>query len=98
MTSSSSRRRVAGVLCSLALVGSAGWLLRPSEAPAWNEAEVEIIRSLRIDSLASLPDDASNAVADDARAARLGHRLFFDPRLSATGQVACVTCHQRPFM
>ncbi len=94
MTSSSSRRRVAGVLCSLALVGSAGWLLRPSEAPAWNEAEVEIIRSLRIDSLASLPDDASNAVADDARAARLGHRLFFDPRLSATGQVACVTCHQ----
>lgn len=33
--------------------------------------------------------------ADPARASRdaLGARLFFDPRLSATGEVACVSCH-----
>jgi cytochrome c peroxidase len=33
-------------------------------------------------------------VADDPRAARLGHRLFFDSSLSASGAVACATCHR----
>jgi cytochrome c peroxidase len=30
----------------------------------------------------------------DPRAAALGERLFFDPRLSSTGKVACATCHE----
>jgi cytochrome c peroxidase len=33
-------------------------------------------------------------VAGDPRAAALGTRLFADPRLSATGRVACASCHQ----
>jgi cytochrome c peroxidase len=30
---------------------------------------------------------------DNADAAALGHRLFFDERLSASGTVSCATCH-----
>ncbi len=39
------------------------------------------------------PPDPTNAFADDPRAAALGRSLFFDARLSATGTVACATCH-----
>ncbi len=39
------------------------------------------------------PPDATNAVADDPRAARLGQMLFFETRLSSDGSVACSTCH-----
>ena len=31
--------------------------------------------------------------SQSAAAAQLGHRLFFDKRLSLNGQVACATCH-----
>ena len=44
--------------------------------------------------LGALPRDPTNRVADDPLAADLGQRLFFDPRLSANGRVACSTCHQ----
>jgi len=37
--------------------------------------------------------DRSNRVAGDAQAIALGRRLFFDPRLSANGAIACSTCH-----
>jgi cytochrome c peroxidase len=37
--------------------------------------------------------DPSNAVSGSPAAIALGRRLFFDPRLSATGTVACATCH-----
>jgi cytochrome c peroxidase len=32
-------------------------------------------------------------VADDPRAAELGHLLFFDEALSANGEVSCASCH-----
>ncbi len=56
--------------------------------------ELAAIQSLWIGSLPPLPPSPGNPVADDPRAVDLGHRLFFDPRLSANGAVACVTCHQ----
>jgi cytochrome c peroxidase len=37
--------------------------------------------------------DPGNALAGRPAAAALGRALFFDPRLSPGGQVACVTCH-----
>jgi cytochrome c peroxidase len=37
--------------------------------------------------------DPSNRVSGDARATALGQRLFFDARLSASGAVACASCH-----
>ena len=38
--------------------------------------------------------DPSNRVSGNAQAVKLGRALFFDPRLSASGKVACATCHQ----
>ena len=76
----------------LALVTSS--CVRPVEPESWSEAEVETLRSLWIGSLPPLPLDTSNRVANDPRAASLGHRLFFDPGLSGTGGVSCSTCHQ----
>lgn len=39
------------------------------------------------------PPDETNLVADDLRAAQLGHLLFFDAGLSSSGKISCATCH-----
>jgi cytochrome c peroxidase len=38
--------------------------------------------------------DPSNRASGQPDAVELGRRLFFDPRLSPLGYIACVTCHQ----
>jgi cytochrome c peroxidase len=60
----------------------------------WDEAQLQRLRSLSLASLPAAPPDPTNRVADDERAARLGHRLFFDASLSANGAVSCATCHR----
>ncbi|SRR5579871_2270211 len=40
-----------------------------------------------------LPEDKTNAYADNEKAAQLGKVLFFDKRLSCAQQVSCATCH-----
>lgn len=64
----------------------------------WSEEELRLIASLSLDALPPLPPDPSNLVADDPAAAELGHRLYFDTRLSSNGQVACATCHKPELM
>lgn len=59
----------------------------------WTPREVEELRSLWIGELPPLPRSPGNARADDPRVAALGHRLFFDTRLSSNGAVSCATCH-----
>lgn len=59
----------------------------------WSAADLEDLRSLWIGDMPGIPADPTNRVADDPRAAALGRALFFDTRLSRTGQVACGTCH-----
>lgn len=63
-------------------------------AEHWSPDEKQILRSLWIGSLEVLPPDPSNKYADDPKAVALGHRLFFDTRLSSNGQVSCATCHE----
>jgi len=65
-----------------------------SSPPEWTEAETGVLRSLWLDSLPDLPEDRSNAVADNPKAAEFGRKLFFDARLSANGGISCATCHQ----
>lgn len=65
---------------------------------SWSEEELRLIASLSLDALAPLPPEPSNAVADDPAAAELGHRLYFDTRLSSNGQVACASCHDPEMM
>ncbi len=59
----------------------------------WTQADKEKLRALSLMSLPPLRPDPTNQYADDERAARLGHELFFDTRFSSNGQVACGTCH-----
>jgi cytochrome c peroxidase len=58
----------------------------------WSDGQKAALRELRLVEGAA-PADPSNRYADSAEAARLGHRLFFDTRLSANGAVSCATCH-----
>lgn len=59
----------------------------------WSQEERALIASLSLTSLEPVAPDPSNRVADDERAVVLGHRLFFDTRLSSNGKVSCATCH-----
>ncbi len=43
--------------------------------------------------LGPVPADPTNRWADSEAAAQLGHRIFFDERFSASGRVACSSCH-----
>lgn len=65
-----------------------------SNAGGWTATELAELESLSLRSLEPLPGDPTNRVADDPRAVEFGRQLFFDPRLSANGKVACSTCHQ----
>lgn len=64
-----------------------------NDGSVWTAQERTTLQSLN---LATLPaaHDPSNRFADNPQAAALGKQLFFDPRLSRNGQVACATCHR----
>jgi cytochrome c peroxidase len=66
---------------------------RPRGAPAALPAEIAQ-RVARNPPLPPVPPDPTNRWSDDPIAAELGHRIFFDPRFSASGTVSCATCHQ----
>jgi cytochrome c peroxidase len=77
----------------VAVAGAAVLALWP-HAPQWTAEERAVIAGLWIGNLPPLPPDPSNRYADDpVAAAGLGHKLFFDTRFSANGEVACATCH-----
>jgi cytochrome c peroxidase len=78
-----------------AVAGSVQAAARPAAAavPAFTAGEVRRIVALGPWPQA-LPADPSNRVADLPAAAEFGRRMFHEPRLSANGYVACVTCHQ----
>jgi cytochrome c peroxidase len=64
----------------------------PVATVEWSPDEME--RVLRHSPLPPLNPDETNSVADDMAAARLGQRLFFDPRLSGSGKLSCASCHE----
>jgi cytochrome c peroxidase len=64
-------------------------LLAP-ELAALNDEELARIGAMS--PLPALPADPTNRVADSLAAAQLGHRLFFDKRLSPKG-ISCASCH-----
>ena len=87
-------RIVAGLIAIAALALLAVMGLASGAAPVVARTPLPAeVRDLWIGTLEPLPADPSNRWADSAEAARLGERLFFDPRLSSNGQVACATCH-----
>ena len=85
---------IIGIGLAAALSAAAWFYPQTAAHPSWMDPELQLMESLWIANLPPLPPDPSNAVADDPMAARFGHRLFFDPRLSANGEFACSSCHQ----
>ncbi len=82
-------RLTMGTVLYAAIVAAVG-----SAVPgSWSAEEQQQVASLRLATLESLPPDPSNRVSGDARAVSLGHKLFFDKRLSLDGTVSCATCH-----
>lgn len=77
------------------LMASSAWLLAGLNgcSAQWTGEERNTLRSLALENLPPLAPDKSNRAADDVRAAALGHKLFFDTRLSANGNIACASCH-----
>lgn len=67
------------------------------EFPVWSQEETKILRSLWIGSLPPSPKDPSNSFAENQKAARLGEKLFFDPRFSKNGNISCGTCHRKDY-
>ena len=63
-------------------------------APDAELTSEEVRKALAHSPLPPLPRDETNAVADDPAAARLGQFLFFDTRLSGSGQFSCASCHE----
>ena len=61
---------------------------------AWTPGERALIESLSLQRLPELPGSPGNPVADNPDAIELGHRLFFDTRLSVNQAISCATCHQ----
>ncbi len=60
----------------------------------WQDDREQLLKSLLLDDSVLPPPSPSNRVADNPKAAELGERLFFDPRLSANGKLSCASCHQ----
>lgn len=50
-------------------------------------------QTLSLERLEAPAHDPINRVAEQPEAATLGHRLFFDRRLSVDGSVSCASCH-----
>ncbi len=67
--------------------------VQANELHSWNDPERLMMKHLWIGSLEP-HQDKSNRVVNNPHAIQLGHRLFFDKRLSANGKVACASCHQ----
>ena len=70
----------------LALVASA--LLAACDS----EGDIAELKAMQL-TAAKVPAAPTNAHADDAVAAALGKKLFFDKRLSIDGTIACASCH-----
>jgi cytochrome c peroxidase len=73
----------------------AALLVTPSRAAALLDLDATEVRRLLTHGPwpVTARRDPSNAMSGNPSAIALGQRLFFDPRLSGNGQVACATCH-----
>ena len=81
---------VTGAACAL-LAGS-GAAQQDAARPVFSDAEIKIILS-HGPWPAPAQADPSNRVSGKPDAIEFGTRLFFDPRLSASGTLSCSSCH-----
>ena len=86
------------LLAGLALAAVVGGVASAAGEPGADDGVIltpdEIAMAGDFSPLPPVPPDPTNAVADDPAAARLGQALFFDARLSGSGEVSCGSCHE----
>jgi|APCry1669189000_1035189.scaffolds.fasta_scaffold02503_3 cytochrome c peroxidase len=96
---------LAFVLCALVACRSAGTALPPASSFASSApSSAPIPDTLTADEIAAIVShgpwpvaftpDPGNRFSGQPAAIELGRRLFADPRLSADGKRACISCHQ----
>jgi cytochrome c peroxidase len=86
-------KRTAAIIVVAALASLAAVYAAASGGAGLQQPLLHEALELSLEALEALPPDPSNRWAEDERVADLGHRLFFDTRLSGNGRVACATCH-----
>lgn len=88
------RFRLAFISCTIIGLAYLAWQNLPAPLPdSWTAQEKALIESLWIEKLPAPPASPGNRFADNPQAAAFGRQLFFDQRLSASGTIACATCH-----
>jgi cytochrome c peroxidase len=80
-------------IVTVVVAGGFGVLALGQTTSFWTQNERRALQSMHLERLGETPPDPSNRVADEPRAVALGHKLFFDVRLSSNGEVSCATCH-----
>ena len=65
----------------------------PEYKPDLTDRDVEFLNTFALAQLPPPRQAPDNRFADNHEAAQLGHKLFFDTRLSANGRIACASCH-----
>lgn len=79
------RLALAWLLAALALAGCGDDGLTPQEKA--------VVASMSLSRIPPLPPDPTNRFADQPGPAAFGATLFFETRMSRSGDVACATCH-----
>ncbi|NRA68656.1 MAG: cytochrome C peroxidase [Pseudobacteriovorax sp.] len=65
-----------------------------ADGSGFTKADIKFLQTLSLDHLPKQREPIGNRFADDIAVAKLGHRLFFDSRLSANEMIACASCHR----
>jgi cytochrome c peroxidase len=68
--------------------------LQDQPQDGWSPQELALLQSFNLANLLATQQDPSNRFAQNPQAVKLGSQLFFDPRLSRNGKIACASCHQ----
>jgi cytochrome c peroxidase len=85
MISTSNHRVWFAAVCVAGLVGC-------TTTDDLSDEERAVLSTMVIDDSTPIPQDTTNRVADDPKAAEFGHTIFFDKRI-ITGAGNCRTCH-----
>src|SRR5258708_6850688 len=92
------QRPLGAALCGIAVTVGLTAILGAAAPLVHTERDLytadELARIYRRSPLGPLPPGRVAGVAAGGAPPALGNFLFFDPRLSANGDIACATCHQ----
>jgi cytochrome c peroxidase len=84
------------IICASWLVGEQVWkgsLRELYQRPVAEWPRPDIDSGIVWSELTALPKDSSYLLWDNDDTVKLGRLLFFDPRLSRSGQISCSSCH-----